>query len=127
MSEYETTPCLVINLFSCTAKGSVAPFCAKIRYKICNDHRGDSQLPDTCVFLDCLLDIAYIADNSMDFSAVSRVNRRKFAYQEVVGHGYDWLYTKPRWETHHITWRKSRYLFEVGGIRKKWIRMVREN
>ena len=85
MSEYEPTSCLVINLFSCTAKGSVAPFCAKIRYKICNDHRGDNQLPDTCVFLDCLLDIAYIADNSMDFSSVSRVNRWKFAYQTFDG------------------------------------------
>ena len=41
-----------------SAKGSDAAFCAKIQNKICKDHRGDNQLPDTCVFLDCLLNIA---------------------------------------------------------------------
>lgn len=69
------------RLETSTAKGSGTTLCTKFQNKISNNYRCDDQLANSSILLDRLLNIAHIADNSMDFPSVSRVDRRQFADQ----------------------------------------------
>ena len=66
---------LKLQLFSGTSKGIRASLFSQIKYKICNNDVCDHQLPYSCIFRYGLSFIADIADDGMDLSTVSGVNR----------------------------------------------------
>lgn len=96
-------------LFSSTAKGSGTTLCTKFQNKISNNYRCDDQLANSGILLDRLLNIAHIADNTVqelqEILGVSRptiynlLKKKEFRWIQLDGGKYriskksfdDWL------------------------------------
>ena len=66
-------------LSSSAAKGAVLSLFSMFKNKVCNNDWCNDKLSDPCIFLHEMFGIADIADDRMDLSSVTGVNRRKFA------------------------------------------------
>lgn len=66
-------------LSSSAAKGTVLSLFSMFKNKVCNNDRCNDKLSDPCILLHEMFGIADIADDRMDLSSVTGVNRRKFA------------------------------------------------
>lgn len=81
MRAYQT-----VFLLPCAAESSCTTFRTQIRHKICNNNRGNYELPYTGAFGEFLNLVADIADNGMALSTIARIHGRQLAHQALNCH-----------------------------------------